>query len=71
MVNPRVQHVRKWYRKFKNGHENESHSRRPISIAEKMLANKVGTIIQCDRKARLSDIAFQVKAAYGTVQNIV
>ncbi len=57
--------MRKWYRKFK------SCLGKPISIADKALENKVDTIIQCDRKARLSDIVYQVNAAYGTVQNIV
>ncbi len=55
----RVQRVRKWYRKFKSGCENivkESHSGRPISVADKMPKNKVDAIIQWDKNARLSDI---------------
>ncbi len=37
-----VQHVRKWYRKFKSVRENivnESHSGRPISVADKTLCD--------------------------------
>ncbi len=69
-----VQYVKKWYRKFKSGRKNiidESHSGRPISVANKTLGNKDDTIIQCDLKARLSDIPYQVTVAYSIVQNIV
>ncbi len=66
--------MRKWYRKFKSGRENiadESCSGKLISVADKMLENKVELIIQCDLKARLSDIVYQVIHHKGTVQNIV
>ncbi len=69
-----VQHMRKWYRKFKSGCENiidEIRSGTPISITDKTLENKADTIIQCNWKAKLFDIAYQVNAAYGTVQNII
>ncbi len=36
-----------------------------------MLENKVEMTIQYNRKVRLSDITYQVKAAYGTIENIV
>ncbi len=57
-----IQYVRKWYQKFKSGCGNiivEIHSERPISVAEKMLESKVNAIIQCDRKVKLSDIAYK------------
>ncbi len=65
-----VQHVKKWYPKFRSGCENifdENRSRKPISITDKMLENKVDAVIQCDQKARLSDIVYLANAAYGTV----
>ncbi len=58
-----VQHVKKWYRKFKSDCEiivDESYLGRPISVVDKILENQTDTIIQCDRKARLFDIAYQV-----------
>ncbi len=69
-----IQHVRKWYKKFNSGCENivnESCSGRPISIADRTLKNKVDTIIQCDRKARLFNIAYQVNMTHSTVQKII
>ncbi len=69
-----VQHVRKWFRKFKAGRESiadESREGRPISAATKTLEEKVDEMIRSDRKARLTDIATDLHAAYGTVQNIV
>ncbi len=51
-----VQHVRKWYKKFRSGRENivdESCSGRSISITDKMLENKVDTIIQCKLKSEI------------------
>ncbi len=56
-----VQHIRKWYRKFRSGCENivdESHSGKPNSVADKMFENKVDSIIQRDQKDRLSNIVF-------------
>ncbi len=69
-----VQQVRKWYRKFKSGRENivdESRSGRSISVADKTLETKVDVVILCDQKERLSDIMYQVNAAYGCVLNII
>ncbi len=68
-----VQRVRKWRRKFESACENivdESRSGWQISVADKMLENKIDTIVQCDQKV-ISDIAYQVNAGQSTVQNIV
>ncbi len=64
-----IQHVRKWYRKFKSSCENivaESYAGRPIFVADKKLENKVGAIILRDQIAKLSNIVCQVSVAYDT-----
>ncbi len=51
------------YKEFKSGGEDidkESYSGRSISVADKMLENKIYTIIQNDQKVRLFDIGYQV-----------
>ncbi len=45
-----VQHVRKWFRKFKSGRENivgEGNLGRLISFVDKTFENEVDAIIQC------------------------
>ncbi len=48
-----IQHVRKWYKKFKSGRKNvmdKSPSRKLISVTDKTLENNVDTIIRCIEK---------------------
>ncbi len=69
-----IQHVRKWRRMFEGERTSITNNERvgpSVSVSTDDLHAKIDAVIQSNQNVRLSLIANEVNALYGTVQKIV